>query len=132
MNTKIIMTISSVILGVTGIILIFAPDVVLQNLDIDASPASLLLGQVIGGLYFGFCMLNWMTKGGLIGGIYNRPIVMGNFAHFFVVGISLIKVLMSTPGLPKIVWAAGAVYVVFGLIFMTLLFRHPIRSGTGN
>jgi hypothetical protein len=132
MNTKIIMTASAVILGATGVILVFSPDTALLSLGIQSSPASLLLVQVIGGLYFGFFMLNWMIKGGLIGGIYNRPIVIANFAHFFIVGLSVVKTVTSNRDLPWILWAVGAVYVVFGIVFMMLMFRHPIRSTTDN
>lgn len=132
MNTKIIMTASAVILGATGVILVFSPDTALLSLGIQSSPASLLLVQVIGGLYFGFFMLNWMIKGGLIGGIYNRPIAIANFAHFFIVGLSVVKTVTSNRDLPGILWAVGAVYVVFGIVFMILLFRHPIRSTTDN
>jgi len=30
--------------------------------------------QIIGSFYFAFAILNWMSKGSIIGGIYNRPI----------------------------------------------------------
>jgi len=128
MNTKIIMTISSIILGATGIILTFAPDIVLTNLNIETNQTSLLLGQVIGGLYFGYSMLNWMTKESLIGGIYNRPIAIANFTHFLIAGLAIGKKLISNPGLPKSLWTAGAVYAVLGLLFIIILFRHPINS----
>lgn len=130
MNTKLIMTVSSITLGGTGLILIFGPDFVLRNLNIDPNPTSILLGQVIGGLYFGYSMLNWMTKESLIGGIYNRPIAIANFTHFLIAGLSIIKKLISDPGIPKVLWIAGAVYLVFGLLFIVILFRHPIHSTT--
>jgi hypothetical protein len=128
MNTKVIMTISSIILGATGIILTFAPDIVMGNLDIDNNQMSLLLGQVIGGLYFGYSMLNWMTKESLIGGIYNRPIAIANFTHFLIAGLAIGKALISNPGLPKTLWGACVVYAVLGLLFVMILFRHPVNS----
>jgi len=128
MNTKIVMTFASIILGATGTVLIFASDIVLGNLSIEVNQTSLLLGQVIGALYFGYSMLNWMTKESLIGGIYNRPIAVANFTHFLIAGLAIVKALISNPQLPKILWAAGAAYVVLGLLFMIILFRHPIKS----
>ncbi|MFD2066982.1 hypothetical protein ACFSKU_08810 [Pontibacter silvestris] len=125
------MTVCSLILGVIGIVLTFAPDIVLFNLNIESNQASLLLVQVIGGLYFGYSMLNWMTKESLIGGIYNRPIAIANFTHFLIVGLAMGKALVSTPQLPKALWIAGGVYIVLGLLFMIILFRHPINS-TGD
>ncbi|MEQ8361899.1 MAG: hypothetical protein RH948_03465 [Cyclobacteriaceae bacterium] len=128
MNTKIVMTVSSVVLGVTGIFLTFAPDIVLSNLKTNTDPVSVLLGQVIGGLYFGYGMLNWMTKESLIGGIYNRPIVVANLTHFLIAGLAICKSLTSNQALPKALWAAGAVYVALGLFFVIILFRHPIKE----
>jgi len=128
MNTKIVMTVSSIILGAAGIILSFAPDVVLENLNMEINPVSLLLGQVLGGLYFGYGMLNWMTKESLIGGIYNRPIAIANFTHFLIAGLAICKKLLSNPELPKTIWATGVVYAALGVLFTIILFRHPISS----
>ncbi len=118
------------ILGATGIILTFAPDVVLNNINIETNPTSLLLGQVIGGLYFGYSMLNWMTKESLIGGIYNRPIAVANFTHFLIAGLAISKSLISNAELPITLWVAGLVYVTFGLLFIIILFRHPVSSNS--
>jgi hypothetical protein len=128
MNTKIVLTISAIALGATGIILTFAPDVVLRYVVIDINPTSLLLAQVIGALYFGYAMLNWMSKGSLIGGIYNRPVAIANVTHFMIAGLAIGKSLIANPGLSKILWTAGAVYAVFGVLFIIILFRHPIES----
>jgi hypothetical protein len=97
MNTKILMTTSSIILGATGIMLTFAPDIVLSNLNVDTNQTALLLVQVMGGMYFGYSMLNWMTKESLIGGIYNRPIAIANFTHFLIAGLAIGKRLISNP-----------------------------------
>jgi len=128
MNTKIVMTVTSIVFGASGATLIFASDVVLSSLSIEISQASLLLGQVVGALYFGFAMLNWMTKEGLIGGIYNRPIAVANFTHFMIAGLAIVKVIISNPELPILLWAAGGAYVVLGILFMIILFRHPVKS----
>jgi len=122
------MATSSIILGATGIMLTFAPDIVLNNLNVDANQTALLLVQVLGGMYFGYSMLNWMTKESLIGGIYNRPIAIANFTHFLIAGLAIGKRLISNPGLPKALWATGAVYAILGLLFIVVLFRHPINS----
>jgi hypothetical protein len=118
----------AVTLGVAGAILIFAPEWALLNLGIDSSPTSLLLAQVTGGLYFGYGIVNWMAKHNLIGGIYNRPLALGNFTHFFIVGLSVVKALISNRELPKTIWVAGAMYIIFGLLFLVILFRHPVKA----
>ncbi len=128
MNTKIVMTTSSLILGATGILLTFSPDLLLRSLNIEINHTSSLLVQVIGGLYLGFCMLNWMTKYSLIGGIYNRPMVIANFTHFLIAGLAIDKSLLSNPGLPKPLWIAGVVYTTLGCLFIILMFRHPVNT----
>ena len=128
MNTKVIMTFAALTLGATGIFLTFAPDLVLNHLIVETTPAALLLAQVLGGLYVSYAMLNWMTKESLIGGIYNRPIAIANFAHFFIAGLALIKGLLAYPELPKALWVLCGVYTVLGVLFTIILFRHPIQS----
>jgi hypothetical protein len=128
MNTKIIMTGTSFILGLAGILITFTPDTVLSSLNIEENRASVLMVQIIGGLYFGYGMLNWMVKGSLIGGIYNRPIAVANISHFSIAGLAILKGLKSNPELPVILWATGAVYLLLGLLFAIILFRHPINS----
>jgi hypothetical protein len=128
MNTKIVMTLSSIVLGVTGMTFIFASDIVLSHLGIDTNAASLILGQVIGALYFGYSMLNWMAKGSLIGGIYNRPVAIANVTHFFIAGLAIVKLLLSDQKFPKLFWPMGLLYVAFGFVFIIILFRHPVRS----
>lgn len=126
------MTICSIILGATGVILTFASDMVLPHLNIDPNPTSILLGQILGGLYFGYSMLNWMTKESLIGGIYNRPVAIANFTHFLIAGLAIVKRLIAHPELPTILWTAGLIYSVMALLFIIILFRHPVNSSVNK
>jgi hypothetical protein len=128
MNTKLVMTFTALVLGVTGIFLTFAPDLALSLLLIDIAPITMLLAQVLGGLYFSYAMLNWMTKESLIGGIYNRPVAVANLTHFIVAGLVLVKGLLAHPELPKALWIAGGIYAVLGILFTIILFRHPVKS----
>lgn len=128
MNTKIIMTMSAVTLGAAGIFLIFMPDTILGQLDIDINKSALILVQIMGALYFAFGMLNWITKASLIGGIYNRPIAVANFTHFLIAGLALIKGLISNPNSSHIIWIVGVIYFIFGVFFGVILLRHPISE----
>ena len=90
MNTKSLMTLSAMILALIGISLIFLPKEILDYLELSVSDTLELLMQIIGSLYFAFAMLNWMSKGSLIGGIYGRP-------NGWVISLILwIKVLSNT------------------------------------
>lgn len=123
------MTLSSLVLGAVGVILTFTPDLALLNLNMEADTMSLLLGQIIGALYFGYAMLNWMTKESLIGGIYNRPIAIANFTHFLIAGLAIVKLLMSNRSMSTALWTIGGVYIFFGIAFLLILFRHPSKAG---
>jgi hypothetical protein len=126
MNTKWIMIATSLLLGVSGIALTFAPDLIIGSLGVNPSQVSIILGQILGALYFGFAMLNWMTKESLIGGIYNRPIAVANFTHFMIAGLALVKASISNPQIPILLILVSGVYAVLALLFGILLFRHPI------
>lgn len=132
MNTKKIMTLSALILGIVGIVLTFVPEIMLSYLNLETNNTALFLMQILGALYFAFGMLNWMSKAGLIGGIYNRPIAVANFTHFLIAGIALTKGLISNPDLQYSLWMAGIIYMVFALLFGIILFRHPISENMNN
>ena len=126
MNTKIVMTTCSVVMGLTGISLSFAPLEIMSCLGLESSKSLLYLLQILGALYFGFAMLNWMTKSSLIGAIYNRPIAIANFSHFLIAGLALTKGVLTNPGLPLVIQIAVGVYLVFAVSFGIILFRHPV------
>lgn len=127
MNTKRLMTISSVILGATGIILTFMPQEVSRYLNFTDSTS--ILFQILGALYFGFAMLNWTAKANLIGGIYSKPVAIGNFTHFLVGGLTFIKLVLHNTDCTYI-WACALLYLIFALLFGYVLFTNP--SATNN
>ena len=93
MNTKILMTASSIFLMICGFGLTFVPEEISEFLNAGSNQTSILFLQILGSLYLGFGMLNWMTKNNLIGGIYSKPLVIGNLAHFLMSSIALIKIV---------------------------------------
>jgi len=126
MNTKFLMTTSASILAAAGIILTFMPDEILTYHHLEVSEPLLIFTQMLGALYFAFGMLNWMSKANLIGGIYNRPIAVANFTHFFVAGLALLKRLTAGSGMSYLLWIVTGTYFFFAVVFGLLLFRHPI------
>ncbi len=125
MNTKLIMTISAIILAAIGISLIFLPDEIAGFIGIGSSKTFQLILQLLGALFFAFAMLNWMAKGSIIGGIYNRPLTIANFTHFAIGGLGLIKALMNDHSLHYAVWILASIYTIFALLFGILFTRHP-------
>lgn len=121
---------SAVLLGVIGVGLTFLPQEILTYLNIAVSKPLLLILQLLGGLYFGFAMLNWMAQWSVIGGIYNRPVSVANFAQFFVGGMALIKDVTSNPELPGIFWLLTGIYIIYAVIFGWLFYNHPGSKDT--
>lgn len=126
-NSKILMFLSAAVLGLIGICLIFLPNEIANIFGIGSSKFVQLIIQLLGAAYFAFAILNWMTKDKLIGGIYNRPILVGNFTNFFIGGITLIKIAPSIHQL-IIIWSISIFYLFLALSFGLLFFRHPITN----
>ena len=125
--TRVLMSASALLLGVFGLLATFVPDLLLNGLRAPASPAILLVVQVLGALYIGFAGLNWMTRDSLIGGIYSRPVVIGNLMHFLVAGLTLVKAVARAPDL-SLLWPVALVYAGFAVAFGFVLFRHPVSK----
>ena len=125
MNTKSLMTLSAIILALIGISLIFLPGEILDYFELNVSGALLLLMQIIGSFYFAFAMLNWMSKGSIIGGIYNRPTATANWTHFVIAGLALIKGILSDPDHSYVMWSLAIIYSMFAILFGIVLFKRP-------
>ena len=126
MNTKLLMTLSAMILALIGTSLIFLPNEILDYLELSVSETLQLLMQIIGSLYFALAILNWMSKGSIIGGIYNRPIAMANLAHFVIAGLALIKGILANPSLSYVIWSIAIIYSIFAIFFGIVAFKHPV------
>lgn len=118
---------SALVLGVLGLVTTFAPDWVLGNLEAPVVPALLLLTQVLGALYVGFAGLNWMARDNLIGGVYSRPVAIGNLMHFLVGSLAMLKLVTRASEL-RMLWLLAVIYTGFALLFTVVLFCHPVRS----
>jgi len=128
MNTKSLMTLSAIILALIGISLIFLPKEILDYLELSVSDTLELLMQIIGSFYFAFAILNWMSKGSIIGGIYNRPIAMANLTHFVIAGLALIKGILANPSFSYIIWSIAIIYSIFAIFFGIAAFRQPVSE----
>ena len=76
----------------------------------------------MGTLYFAFALLNWTAKDSAIGGIYARPVSLGNFAHFFAGALVLVKYLTSVDFNVAVLLITIA-YGIFAVLFYWLVFR---------
>ncbi|MCX6081145.1 MAG: hypothetical protein NTW32_16570 [Chloroflexi bacterium] len=122
MKTRSLMMASSLALGLAGLLALFAPDELLGTAGVGAESNLPVILQLLGSLYFALAFINWSSKDSRIGGIYLRPISLGNFAHFFVGALVLGKYALanSQNGLAL---ALMSVYSVFAYFFWWLVFR---------
>ena len=125
MHTRILMAMSAAFMAALGLVALFVPDQILRLQGTPADPTGMLLVQMMAALYIGFASLNWAARGVLIGGIYARPVAMGNFTHFAIAAIVLTKAAVELGTL--LVAPVAAAFVIFALWFGLVLFR-PLKS----
>ncbi len=123
MHTRALMIASAAFLAVMGFATSFLPEKVLGLHGTVPDTPTLLLVQMTGALYLGFAILNWTAKGVLIGGIYARPVALGNFLHFTMVSIMLIKAAIVHGVMPLAI--SATVFSVFAIWFGLVIFRPP-------
>lgn len=127
MNTRVVMSGSALVMGALGLSATFLPQEIAAYLGASTVGAPPLVIQLLGALYFSFALLNWTAKDSLIGGIYNRPIAMGNLVHFTIGALALIKGAFANPAVTAIL-AFAIVYAVFAIAFALIFFKSPVQS----
>ena len=120
------MTFSAAFLGLLGILSQFMPAEILTGLGSEVSSINKFVVQIAGSLYLGFAMLNWMGKNNLIGGVYSRPVSIGNLTHFAIGAITLIKLVFSESN--TLLITLTIVYSLFALAFAKIVFSHPVKE----
>lgn len=116
LNTTLLMSGSAIYLGSLGVGISLVPRQILAYVGVQPEESILILVSLIGALYLGFALQNWMARNKLIGGIYSRPVAVGNFIHFFAAGMMLSKQLIT--GSADLAFAAvTAGYVLFAAGF---------------
>lgn len=127
MNTKYLMIFSAIILGALGLISQFLPTEIIEYFSIENHLSTKLFIQLLGAVYIGFAMVNWMAKDNIIGGIYSRPVSMGNLTHFAIGAITLIKLVLTVQSDITIIVLA-ILYTILTAGFAYAVFTHPVKS----
>ena len=125
MKTKFLMTSSALFCVIIGILLLFLPNEIAEYLNVEPTIITILFLKILSALYLGFGILNWTVKGSLIGGIYNRPIALGNLLHFVVGSIELVKVISNIETHREIIIFLTVFYVIFALLFVYIIKTNP-------
>lgn len=125
MNTRLLMMLSAIVMGLVGLVCSFMPDEIVRVLDLGDENYLPLFFQVLGSLYLGFAALNWMAKGNLIGGIYSKPVAIGNFMHFMVSSLALFKFFMKHADM-KMLIIPLVIYALLTFCFGKVTFGNPV------
>jgi hypothetical protein len=128
--SRTLMALSAVLMAVLGLITSYFPDKVLETHGTVPDGPTMLLIQMMGALYLGFAVLNWTARGAIIGGIYARPLAFGNFLHFAMVAVMLMREAIDH-GVIQLATSA-AVFGAFAIGFGVLLYRMPTPPGDSS
>ena len=126
MNTKLLLGASALAMGAAGLAALFAPHELLAAFGVAPAASLPLLVQLLAALLFAFAMVNWAAKGSLLGGIYNRPIALGNLTHFTIGAVTLLKA--ATHGVTAPMLALTTIYTLFAIAFAMAFFRSPVAA----
>jgi hypothetical protein len=118
------MTSACVLFG-HGIALLFAPELILRMFNVPQSSEGPVAGQLFGAALIGLGLMNWTARGMVLGGIYGRALMFGNFAHSFIGLIVGLRARLGGFG-NEYFWIEVALYLAFACAFGILLFRGPI------
>lgn len=114
---------SSMALGLAGLAASFAPSELLRALGSPVVQPLPVLIQLLGAMYIAFAITNWTAKGNIIGGIYSRPLSLGNCVHFIMGALALAKQQFSH-GVSTPLIAILIAYTVFAICFAWLVFGY--------
>jgi hypothetical protein len=125
MYTRWLLISSALLLAAVGVALSFLPQEVVGALGEAPRPPVIVLAQLAGAMAMGWAFMNWMARGQRLGGIYNRPLALANFLHFFAGAMVLLRVAASGH--------AGAIeqglvvpYVLLAVWWGAAMFTSPV------
>jgi hypothetical protein len=120
MTSRHLMTATALVLGLCGLACSFAPQELLGLAGAPPGTPAVLAVQALGAAWLGLAMLDWMARGAPFGGIYGRPVALGNFLHFAVLAAAFAKAAVATPAAPQV--AIATVAALGALAFGRLVF----------
>lgn len=124
--SKIVLISSAVLNAIIGILITFAPQETGQFIGTtEMNNADLALMQILGSALVGIAIINFMSRGATVGGIYGKPIQLGNLVFHLATGLGLLKYVFSSEswiifGIPALL------YLILTAGFIKLNFTSPV------
>lgn len=128
MHTRHLMLLSATWMALIGLVATFLPQELLAYCGAAPLRLTVVLVQTLGAVYLGFAMLNWMARENLIGGIYSRPVALGNMVHFVIAALSLLRVAPTRVPHPGTILVVSIVYAAFAFWFGLVVYTNPVRE----
>jgi len=122
MSYKILLVLNAIVVLALGLVLLFAPDLVLAQFKMNARVAEVFMSRVIGAALASLGLLLWFAKDVEVA-LQNKmslAALVGAVLAMIVTVIGLIGKLFPVNG-----WMPLVVEVVFGLGYAFLLFLKP-------
>jgi hypothetical protein len=128
MSGRLILSFSAIFLFIAGGATLFAPGELARAFDPTGSRALPVTVQLIGSGFLGFALMNWMSRRNRIGGIYARPLGMGNLLLFATAALTVGKAAAAR-NLPAAGMGVCMVLAMLAVSFAWLVFVHdPISD----
>jgi hypothetical protein len=112
---------SAIYLGVLGLALLFASDLLLPRVIPGFPREAAWLGQLLAAAWLGAATLNWHGRATVLGGVYGRPLLGLNLTLYVVGALALARVDAVSP----LLWLVKGPMSLLGLVYGALLLRGP-------
>ncbi|MDQ3171426.1 MAG: hypothetical protein M3Q55_14925 [Acidobacteriota bacterium] len=122
-RSKLLLSASALFFGLAGAGATFLPVELLTHVRQPGARILVVFIQALGALYLALAMLNWMSRGATIGGIYGRPLVVANLLYFMMTGIVLAR--WAAESAPPGIMVLAAIHVLFAVCFGAVMFGSP-------
>lgn len=123
---------STLVLGGVGILLNFLPQEATVALAMAPSPGATALIQVLASALLGMGIMNWMSRTNPMGGIYGRPLALGNFLLFGASALALLRASVRLDA-PRLIQGGAVVAGVLAIGFgWVIFFGDPVSEAQKN
>lgn len=120
--SKTVLITSAIFNGVLGILFTFLPQETCSFIGTaEQAEVDLIIMQILGAALIGIAMTNYMSRGAVLGGIYGKPLLLGNLLYHVASGLALLKfvfnsgewILFGIPTLLYLILSAGFIKLNF-------------------
>jgi len=122
-----LLTATAALLFTLGLPLLFAADVLAAWIGAPSSAGEALAQLAASGL-LGLGVINWWWRGNTVGGVYGRPLGLGNLLCFISAGTSLGRATW-TGEFPGVMWVLVLLLIMLVLAFSWRMFLWKPGQG---